>query len=264
MGRAACRGTPSRSSTSGSTRCSTTTRRSSYAREGEDLTERFWPPTFHLIGKDILKFHAVYWPAFLMAAGIELPKRIFIHGYLLMEGEKMSKSLGNVLDPFQVIDMFGADALRYYCFREVTFGQDGSISTEGFESRYETELANEYGNLASRDARDDRALPRRRRARRARPSRELAARPRRAAPERVRELLDRAELTQALEEIWKRGAPAQPLRRGARPWELAKDDSAAERLDQVLYSLAEGIAGDHPAAACLHARDDRAAPGCAR
>ena len=121
----------------------------SYAREGEDLTERFWP-AFHIIGKDILKFHAVYWPAFLMAAGYEVPKGMFIHGYLLMEGHKMSKSLGNVLDPFEVIERFGADALRFYCFREVSFGQDGSVSAAGFEARYETELANEYGNLASR------------------------------------------------------------------------------------------------------------------
>ena len=88
----------------------------SYAREGEDLTDRFWP-AFHIIGKDILKFHAVYWPAFLIAAGYEVPKGMFIHGYLLMEGHKMSKSLGNVLDPFEVIERFGADALRYYCFR---------------------------------------------------------------------------------------------------------------------------------------------------
>ena len=94
----------------------------SYAREGEDLTERYWP-AFHVIGKDILKFHAVYWPAFLIAAGYEVPKRMFIHGFLLMEGHKMSKSLGNVLDPFEVIERFGADALRYYCFREVSFGR---------------------------------------------------------------------------------------------------------------------------------------------
>src|SRR5215211_6118989 len=121
----------------------------SYARDGEDLTERFWP-AFHIIGKDILKFHSVYWPAFLMAAGYEVPKHMFIHGFLLMEGQKMSKSLGNVLDPFEVIDTFGTDALRYYCFREVSFGQDGSVGTATFGDRYETELANEYGNLASR------------------------------------------------------------------------------------------------------------------
>ena len=122
----------------------------SFAREGEDLTEKFWPVNWHFIGKDILKFHAVYWPAFLMAADIEVPQRELIHGYLLMEGHKMSKSLGNVLDPVEVIERFGADALRFYCFREVSFGQDGAVSTEGFEQRYETELANDWGNLASR------------------------------------------------------------------------------------------------------------------
>ena len=117
---------------------------------GEDVRDRFWPPDHQIIGKDILKFHAVFWPAMLMAAGVDLPKQIFIHGFLLMQGEKMSKTLGNVLDPFQVIDMYGVDALRYYCFREVSFGQDGSVSTEGFEARYNTELANDYGNLVSR------------------------------------------------------------------------------------------------------------------
>ena len=126
----------------------------SFAREGEDLTDTFWP-AFHIIGKDILKFHAVFWPAMLMAAEIELPREIFIHGYLLMKDasgaeHKMSKSLGNVLDPFEVMDRFGTDALRYYCFREVSFGQDGGVSTITFGERYETELANEFGNLANR------------------------------------------------------------------------------------------------------------------
>jgi methionyl-tRNA synthetase len=115
----------------------------------EDVTEKFWPP-FHILAKDILKFHAVYWPAFLMAADIEVPQGMFIHGFLLMEGHKMSKSLGNVLDPDEVIEKFGGDALRFYCFREVSFGQDGQISPAGFENRYETELADQYGNLANR------------------------------------------------------------------------------------------------------------------
>ena len=93
------------------------------------IFERFWPASYHLIAKDILRFHAVYWPALLMAAEIELPEHVFVHGYLLMDGEKMSKSLGNVLDPFAVIERFGADALRFYLLREVPFGQDGSVST---------------------------------------------------------------------------------------------------------------------------------------
>ena len=122
----------------------------SFAREGEDLTDRFWPADFHLIGKDILKFHAVFWPALLMAADLAPPRHLFVHGFLLMNGEKMSKSQGNVLDPFEVIDTFGTDALRYYCFREVSFGRDGSVSRDGFDARYEGELANELGNLASR------------------------------------------------------------------------------------------------------------------
>src|SRR5436305_1443927 len=122
----------------------------SFAREGEDLTDRFWPATVHLIGKDILKFHTVFWPALLLAAGLELPERIYVHGYLLMDEHKMSKSLGNVIDPFEVSDVFGVDALRYYLMAAVSFGQDGNVSTEDFEARYTSELANEYGNLAGR------------------------------------------------------------------------------------------------------------------
>ena len=122
----------------------------SYARPGEDLTDRFWPATVHLIGKDILKFHAVIWPAMLMAAGIEVPEKVAIHGYLLLGEHKMSKSLGNVIEPFHVADVYGPDALRFYVLREVSFGSDGEVSPEGFETRYTTELANEYGNLASR------------------------------------------------------------------------------------------------------------------
>ena len=103
----------------------------SFAHDGADETDTFWPADFHVIGKDILKFHAVFWPAMLLAAGIPLPEHLFIHGFLLMkdasgEEHKMSKSLGNVLDPFEVMDQFGTDALRYYCFREVSFGLDGS------------------------------------------------------------------------------------------------------------------------------------------
>src|SRR3954465_6874803 len=213
----------------------------SFARDGEDLTGRFWP-AFHIIGKDILKFPAVYWPAFLTAAGYELPKGMFIHGYLLMEGHKMSKSLGNVLDPFEVIERFGADALRYYCFREASFGQDGSVSAAGFEARYDSELANEYGNLASRTLamigrfRDGR-VPQ------AGPDPELAGGGDGldGLEAKVSELLDRAELSQALEEIWKRVRRLNRYVEETRPWDLAKDDAQAERLDQVLYNLAEGL-----------------------
>jgi methionyl-tRNA synthetase len=210
-----------------------------FAREGEDLTDRYWPPSLHVIGKDILKFHAVIWPALLMAAELELPRRMAIHGFLLMGEKKMSKSLGNVLDPFVVIERFGADALRHYLFREVSFGQDGSISTAGFEARYETELANDYGNLASRvlamvdryrsgvvpDAAVDAVL----------------AEDFEGVLPRFRELLDLAELTQALEEAWKLVRRLNRYVEETKPWELAKDEADPERLDEVLYNLVEGL-----------------------
>ncbi len=213
-----------------------------FAREGEDLTERYWPPSFQIMAKDILKFHAVIWPALLIAAELPLPRHLFIHGYLLMGEKKMSKSLGNVLDPFEVIDRFGADALRFYCFREVSFGQDGAISAAGFEARYETELANDLGNLASRilamlDRYRDGAVP------------EAGADPALAEGEdgmvavdaEVRELLDRAELTQALERIWLRVRRLNRYVEESRPWELAKHEELAGELDRVLYNLAEGL-----------------------
>jgi methionyl-tRNA synthetase len=204
-----------------------------------DLTQTFWPPSYHLIGKDILRFHAVYWPALLMAAGLELPQHVFVHGFLLMDGEKMSKSLGNVLDPFAVIERFGADALRFYLLRDVPLGQDGSVSTAAFEQRYESELANDLGNLASRTIamigryRDgllppgdvDPAL------------REDFA----GLRERVCECIDRAELTLALEEIWERVRRLNRYVEEQAPWQLAKDEARAEQLDVVLRTLAEGL-----------------------
>jgi methionyl-tRNA synthetase len=110
----------------------------------------FWPASVHLIGKDIVRFHAVYWPAFLMSAGIALPKEVFAHGFLLNRGQKESKSLGNVVDPMELAERFGVDALRYYLLREVSFGQDGSYSAEAIVNRANAELANSFGNLAQR------------------------------------------------------------------------------------------------------------------
>ncbi len=210
-----------------------------YARPGEDLTERFWPATVHLIAKDILKFHAVIWPALLMAAELELPQRLFIHGYLLMDDHKMSKSLGNVLDPFEVMDVYGTDALRYYLLREVAFGQDGSISPEGFEARYTAELANEYGNLASRTLAmigkyRDGAVPD------AEPAPEIAERFAGLAGA-IAERIDRVEVSAALEDVWERVRALNRYVTDSEPWKLAKDDSAAAELDQVLYTLAEGL-----------------------
>ncbi|MCZ2204265.1 methionine--tRNA ligase [Bartonella sp. A05] len=113
-------------------------------------TRDFWPANNHIIGKDIIRFHAIYWPAFLMSAGIELPKRIFAHGFLLNCGTKMSKSVGNVVDPFEMIDRYGLDQVRYFFLREVPFGQDGSYNHESFVNRINADLANDLGNLAQR------------------------------------------------------------------------------------------------------------------
>ena len=211
-----------------------------FAREGEDLLPRYWPADLHVMAKDILKFHAVIWPALCLAADLEPPRRMVIHGFLLMGEKKMSKSLGNVLDPFAVIDRFGADALRFYLFREVSFGQDGSISTAGFEARYETELANDFGNLASRvlamvdryragvvPAGPGRRDPGRGLRRRRRPL-QRAARPGRADARRWR-----------WPGRWCGASTASS--RSRKPWELAKDEADPERLDEVLYNLVEGL-----------------------
>jgi methionyl-tRNA synthetase len=115
-----------------------------------DLWQRYWPANVHLIGKDVVRFHAVYWPAFLMSAGIALPEQVYGHGFLLSRGEKMSKSVGNVVDPMVLADRFGVDALRYFLLREVPFGQDGSYSAEAIVNRANAELANSFGNLAQR------------------------------------------------------------------------------------------------------------------
>jgi len=120
-----------------------------YPDEGE-LFARYWPADVHLIGKDVVRFHAVYWPAFLMSAGIELPKQVYGHGFMLVRGEKMSKSVGNVVDPLAMAERYGVDALRYFLLREVTFGQDGSYSHEAIVNRANAELANSFGNLAQR------------------------------------------------------------------------------------------------------------------
>jgi methionyl-tRNA synthetase len=118
--------------------------------DGGELFDRYWPADIHLIGKDVVRFHAVYWPAFLMSAGIALPKLVYGHGFLLSRGEKMSKSVGNVVDPIELAKLYGVDALRYFLLREVTFGQDGTYSAEAIVNRVNAELANSFGNLAQR------------------------------------------------------------------------------------------------------------------
>jgi len=215
-----------------------------FAKPGEDLTAKFWPANYHLIGKDILKFHGVFWPAMLMAAGEEVPQHLFVHGFLTTKGadgeaEKMSKSLGNVIDPFEIIEKYGADALRYYCFRDVAFGQDGAVSPVAFEQRYDTELANALGNLASRSIAmihryRDGVVP-------SAPLHPAIVAEFDGLAERVAELLDRAEVTAALEEIWARVRRLNGFVEEQAPWKLAKVEEQAAELDAVLVTLAEGI-----------------------
>jgi methionyl-tRNA synthetase len=212
----------------------------SYARPGEDLTARFWPATYHIIGKDILKFHTVFWPALLMAAELPVPEHVFVHGFLLgADGRKMSKSLGNVLDPFEVMEEYGTDALRFYLMRDVAFGGDGAVGMAAVKSRYVSELANDYGNLASRTLamltryRDGVIPP-------APTDPELAA-DFEGLKEQVASVLDRAEATQALELIWQRVRRLNRYVEERAPWKLAREESSAAELDTTLASLAEGI-----------------------
>ena len=121
-----------------------------YPNIKDDLYKKFWPASLHLIGKDILRFHAIYWPAFLMAAKIPLPKKIYGHGWILSGDEKMSKSKGNILDPLEIIETYGLDQLRYYLIKEISFGNDGSISKDRLEDCINSDLANNYGNLCQR------------------------------------------------------------------------------------------------------------------
>jgi methionyl-tRNA synthetase len=211
-----------------------------FAREGEDLTARFWPATYHLIGKDILKFHTVFWPALLMAAELPLPEHVFVHGFLLgSDGRKMSKSLGNVLDPFEVIDAYGTDALRFYLMRDVVFGEDGATSMDAVRTRYDSELANELGNLAGRTTNmvlryRDGVVP------------EVAFDAGLAADfaglrGRVAELLDEAAVTAALDEVWQRVRRLNRFVEEQAPWKLAKDPASAGDLDCALASLVEGL-----------------------
>ena len=209
-----------------------------YARESEDLRPRFWPAR-HLLAKDILKFHCVIWPALLLAAGYEVPRQLFVHGYLLLDERKMSKSLGNVIDPLDLIDVYGVDALRFYLFRAVPFGQDGTISVEGLHERYERELGNDLGNLLSRTTamiaryRDGRLAV-------APGSTEIADQIDALGPA-ASERLDEFDLTGTLDLIWDLVRRLNRHVEQTAPWELAKDDARSEELDRVLYDLADGL-----------------------
>jgi len=209
--------------------------------EASENFKTFWPADVHIVGKDILRFHAVYWPAFLMSAGIELPKRVFAHGFLFNRGEKMSKSIGNVIDPIEMAHHYGVDQMRYFFLREVPFGQDGNYSHEAIVNRINADLANDFGNLAQRSLsmiakncdgkiptpgeftpEDEKIL--------ARADGLLAA---------TRPHMDKQALHSVLAEIWAVVADANRYFAGQEPWALRKTDLA--RMGTVLYVTAEVI-----------------------
>src|SRR3954470_2064947 len=205
--------------------------------------KRFWPADLHIIGKDVVRFHAVYWPAFLMSAGLPLPKQVFGHGHVLLRGEKMSKSAGNVVSPEGLADAFGVDAVRYFLVRDVTFGQDGSYSPEAIVTRVNADLANSFGNLAQRTlsfiAKNlDGRLPGQGKGDQA--DVELLAVARPACVEELPRHFDRLELSQGIE-AWLRAVFACNQYIDAQaPWTLRKTDPA--RMEAVLATLYRAIA----------------------
>lgn len=208
-----------------------------------DQTERakYWPADLHLIGKDIVRFHAVYWPAFLMSANLALPKRVFAHGFLFNRGEKMSKSVGNVVDPFTITQTYGVDAVRFFFLRETSFGQDGSYSHDAIVNRINADLANDLGNLAQRSLSmvnkhcqakvptpgafndDDRAI--------------LSAAD--ALLVQTREAMSVQAIHTALAAVWQVVSDANRYFAAQEPWALRKSDPA--RMETVLYVTAEVI-----------------------
>ena len=205
------------------------------------MFKRYWPADLHVIGKDIVRFHAVYWPAFLMSAGIAVPRQVSCHGWILNRGEKMSKSVGNVVDPFALADAYGVDPLRYFFMREVSFGQDGNYSHEQIVARINADLANDLGNLAQRSlsmigkafggvlpapgvlSDNDQAI--------------LVAAD--GMLDKAREAMKTHLLHQVLNAAWAVVADANRYFAGEAPWALAKTDPV--RQGTVLYVTAEVI-----------------------
>jgi methionyl-tRNA synthetase len=202
---------------------------------------RYWPADVHMIGKDIVRFHAVYWPAFLMSAGIELPKRVFAHGFLFNRGEKMSKSVGNVVDPFDLVKAYGRDAVRYFFLREVMFGQDGNYSPEVIANRINADLANNLGNLAQRSLsmifkNCDGAIPEPS-AFTAEDQAVLAAAD--ALYGAARSEMERQAITKYLDAVWSVVADVNRYFAAEEPWAKKKTDPA--RMATILYVTAECV-----------------------
>lgn len=215
-----------------------------YGSEDESKFRKFWPADVHLVGKEIVRFHTIIWPALLMALDLPLPKKVFGHGWLLMKDGKMSKSKGNVIDPVTLIDRYGLDALRYYLLREVPFGSDGTFTPESFVERVNSDLANDLGNLLNRtvamvDKYFGGVLPA--------PVEGATAfdddlkQTAREAARQAEEALEKMEFSVALGAIWSLVSRTNKYIDETAPWVLAKDDSKKPVLGSVMYHLAESL-----------------------
>jgi methionyl-tRNA synthetase len=213
-----------------------------YGQDHEEFARR-WPATVHIVGKDILRFHAVIWPAMLMAAGLDVPKHVFAHGWLLVGGEKMSKSKLTGIAPTEITDTFGSDAFRYYFMRAISFGHDGSFSWEDLSARYHSELANGFGNLASRVLAMNRKYF---------DAKMPPAGDEHAADQEIRGLvaevtrsadadMERFAIHEAIAKIWEVVDELNGYITDQQPWALAKDSSQRERLGTVLATATEGL-----------------------
>ncbi|HHW32245.1 MAG TPA: methionine--tRNA ligase [Clostridiaceae bacterium] len=214
-----------------------------YGSDNDEKFKKYWPADVHLVGKEIVRFHTIIWPAMLMALGLPLPKQVFGHGWLILEGGKMSKSKGNVIDPVTLVEKYGLDAVRYFLLREVPFGSDGVFSNESLINRINSDLANDLGNLVSRtvamiDKYFGGVLPSQKNS--GEYDEDLINVVIQTSG-KVEELMDKLQFSSALAEIWKAIARTNKYIDETMPWVLAKDESKKARLAAVLYNLAESI-----------------------